>query len=124
MNSFNHYSYGAIGDWLYRSAVGIREAAPGFKKIVVRPHLGGGFNHMQASTMTPYGQVATRWTAENDVLKTMEVEIPVNTTAEIFVPAPSIEAVENDGGLMPSGIEDGYVRFAAGSGKYIFSVME
>jgi len=124
MNSFNHYSYGAIGDWLYRSAVGIREAAPGFKKIVVRPHPGGGFTHMQASTMTPYGKVATRWTAENDVLKTMEVEIPVNTTAEIFVPAPSVEAVKNDGGLMPSGIEDGYVRFAAGSGKYIFSVME
>ena len=44
--------------------------------------------------------------------------------AEIFVPAPSVEAVKNDGGLMPSGIEDGYVRFAAGSGKYIFSVME
>ena len=122
MNSFNHYSYGAIGDWLYRSAVGIREASPGYKKIVIRPHTGGGFTHMQASTLTPYGKVAARWTAEEDVLKTLEVEIPVNTTAEIFVPASSIEAVKNETGLQPIEYEKGYVKFQVGSGKYSFSV--
>ena len=119
MNSFNHYSYGAIGDWLYRSAVGIREAAPGYKKIVIRPHTGGGFTHMEASTITPYGKVAAGWTAEENVLKTLTVEIPVNTTAEIYVPAPSAEAV-NGFGLTPSGYADGYVRFTCSSGKYRF----
>jgi alpha-L-rhamnosidase len=122
MNSFNHYSYGAIGDWLYRSAVGIRESAPGYKQIVVRPHPGGGFTHMQASTQTPYGKVAARWTAEEDVLKTLEVEIPVNTRAEVFVPASSVEAVTNSSGLTPDGISQGYVRFVVGSGKYVFEV--
>ena len=122
MNSFNHYSYGAIGDWLYRSAVGIREAAPGFKKIIVRPHTGGGFDHMQASTQTPYGKLAAKWTAEADVLKTLEVEIPVNTTAEIHVPASSLEVVKSANALKPVGYEDGYAKFEVGSGKYSFAV--
>lgn len=122
MNSFNHYSYGAIGDWLYRSAVGIREAAPGYKKIVVRPHTGGGFGHMEASTQTPYGKVAAGWTAEKDVLRTLKVEIPVNTTAEIYVPAPSAEVVASAEGLKPEGYADGYVKFVTGSGIYQFTV--
>jgi alpha-L-rhamnosidase len=122
MNSFNHYSYGAIGDWLYRSAVGIREAAPGFKKIIVRPHTGGGFDHMQASTQTPYGKLAAKWTAEADVLKTLEVEIPVNTIAEIYVPASSLEVVKSANALKPVGYEDGYAKFEVGSGKYSFAV--
>lgn len=122
MNSFNHYSYGAIGDWLYRSAVGIREAAPGFRKILVRPHPGGGFGHMQASTLTPYGKVSARWTAEGDVLQTLEVEIPVNTTAEVHVPAPVAGAVKSADGLKPDGYEAGYVKFTVGSGKYSFAL--
>ena len=120
MNSFNHYSYGAIGDWLYRSAVGIKEAAPGYKKIVVQPHTGGGFDHMQASTLTPYGKVAAGWTAEGDVLKTLEVEIPVNTSAEILVPASGMDNVKNENNLTPSGYENGYAKFTVGSGKYKF----
>ena len=122
MNSFNHYSYGAIGDWLYRSAVGIREAAPGFKKIIVRPHVGGGFSHMEASTHTPYGKVGAGWTAEKDVLKTLQVEIPVNTTAEIYVPASSMESVTASGNLKPDSFAEGYVKFVVGSGKYTFTV--
>ena len=122
MNSFNHYSYGAIGDWLYRSAVGIKEAAPGYKKIVVQPHTGGGFDHMNASTMTPYGKVAAGWTAEGDVLKTLEVEIPVNTSAEILVPASGVDRVNNENNLTPSGYENGYAKFIVGSGKYKFMV--
>ena len=122
MNSFNHYSYGAIGDWLYRSAVGIREAAPGFKKIIIQPHPGGGFTYMQASTSTPYGKVSAKWTAEAAILKTLEVEIPVNTTAEIQVPASSIESIKNDHNLTPEKYENGYVKFTTGSGKYTFTI--
>ena len=123
MNSFNHYSYGAIGDWLYRSAVGIKEAAPGYKKIIIQPHIGGGFKHMNASTLTPYGKVSASWTAEGDALKTLEVEIPVNTTAEVLLPASSIESVKNENTLTPDGYVDGYVKFIVGSGMYKFFVL-
>ena len=123
MNSFNHYSYGSIGDWLYRSAVGIRETAAGYKTIAIRPHTGGGFGWMRVSTRTPYGVVSAEWHAENDELRTLEVVVPANTTAEIFVPAPSADAVKaSDSSLESSGFADGYARFDVGSGTYRFEV--
>lgn len=102
MNSFNHYSYGAIGDWLYRYAVGIRETEPGYKSFVVDPHPGGGFKFMEASTMTPYGKISVKWEADGDVIRSLNVSIPVGTTADVFCP-------------------DGEVR-TLGSGNYGFGV--
>ena len=123
MNSFNHYAYGSIGDWLYRSAVGIREAAPGYKRIVVKPHVGGDFESMEASTVTPYGKVAAAWKAKENRLTELSVEVPFNTTAEVLVPAKSAEAVQcDDAAVKACGITDGYVKFAVGSGKYIFTI--
>jgi len=123
MNSFNHYAYGSIGDWLYRSAVGIREAAPGYKRIVVKPHVGGDFESMEASTITPYGKVAAAWKAKENRLTELSVEVPFNTTAEVLVPAKSAEAVQcDDAAVKACGVESGYVKFAVGSGKYIFTI--
>ncbi|MBO4558046.1 MAG: family 78 glycoside hydrolase catalytic domain [Bacteroidales bacterium] len=103
MNSFNHYSYGAIGDWLYREAAGLKEAAPGFKKICVKPHPGGGFNFMKAEEITPFGKASSYWTLTGNIF-TLDVEIPFNTTAEIYVPTAG-----------------GYERHEVGSGKHHFS---
>ena len=123
MNSLNHYAYGAIGDWLYRSAVGIREAAPAFKRIVIKPHTGGAFESMEASTVTPYGKVSAAWKASNDRLTELAVEIPFNTTAEIYVPATSIAAVKcDDTSVTAAGTEGDYVKYSVGSGRYIFKV--
>ncbi len=123
MNSLNHYSYGSIGDWLYRSAVGIRELAPGYKRIAIKPHTGGAFKNMEASTITPYGKVAVAWKANENVLTELSVEIPFNTTAEIYVPAKSIEAVTcDDASVKAVGIVGDYVKFSVGSGKYLFTV--
>ena len=102
MNSFNHYSYGSIGDWLYRYAVGIKETAPGFKTFEVDPHPGGGFKYMEASTRTPYGKIRVKWEADADRIRSIEVSIPVGTTASVHCP-------------------DGEVR-VLGSGNYGFGV--
>ena len=102
MNSFNHYSYGSIGDWLYRYAVGIRETAPGYKTFTVDPHPGGGFKFMEALTRTPYGKIRVRWEADENVIRSLEVSIPAGTTAEVHCP-------------------DGQVR-VLGSGSYGFGV--
>ena len=123
MNSFNHYAYGSIGDWLYRSAVGIQEATPGYKRIVVKPHTGGKFENMEASTITPYGKVAAAWKAKANVLTELAVEVPFNTTAEVWVPAKSAEVVQcDDAAVKASGMVGGYVKFSIGSGKYLFTV--
>ena len=73
--------------------------------------------------VVPYGKVEAKWTAEENCLKTLEVEIPVNTTAEIRVPASSAMKVTNENGLTPSGNEEGYVYYTIGSGKYVFNVV-
>ena len=120
MNSFNHYSYGAIGDWLYRDAVGMQETSPAFKTIRIQPHIGGGFTNMSASENTPYGPLAASWCTDSGLLK-MDVTIPVNTTAEVYVPAEATNSVRMDGKTVRNAtLADGYIQFKLGSGTYHF----
>lgn len=86
MNSFNHYAYGAIGDWLYRVAAGIEidEAAPGYKHAVISPRIGGGLQWVTASYESLYGPVAVRWEREGGNI-TLTMDVPVNTTATILL---------------------------------------
>lgn len=132
MNSFNHYAYGAIGDWMYRVMAGIDtyESAPGYKEIKIMPHIGGDFTYANADYQTNYGLVSSHWKNENGQLQ-MNVEIPANTTARIFIPAKSGDAVtENNQPITSSkdfkvvGQQGDYVEVDAGSGKYNFVVKE
>lgn len=86
MNSFNHYAYGAIGDWLYRVAAGIEidEAAPGYKHAIVAPQTGGSLEWVSASYESLYGPVAVRWEKACRTV-TLTVDVPVNTTASILL---------------------------------------
>ena len=71
MNSFNHYAYGAIGDWMYRVMAGIEidEAAPGYKRVLIQPQPGGGFTNVKASHETMYGTVSSAWTMNGDAFE-------------------------------------------------------
>ena len=130
MNSFNHYAYGAIGDWMYRKMVGLDtyEDGPGYKHIKIQPHIGGGFTHASATYQTYYGTLSNAWKVENDMI-TMDVEIPANTTATVFVPSANAASV-TEGGKGISGVagikigepEEGYIPLQVGSGKYHFVV--
>lgn len=130
MNSFNHYAYGAIGDWMYRSVAGINldENAPGYKRIIIKPHLTDSLSFASASLQTYYGEVSTEWKKENGKL-ILNVEIPANTTAMISIPATGSDEVTETGkalnelkdvNLVES--SNGYVQVKVGSGKYSFSV--
>ena len=132
MNSFNHYSYGAIGDWMYRSMAGIDtyEDGPGYKHIKVKPHIGGNFTTVSASLDTYYGRLSNSWKIENNTL-TMNVEIPCNTSATIYVPADNVNSVSESGiaidkvkDININGTENGYVVLETGSGSYHFSVKQ
>ncbi len=61
MNSFNHYAYGAIGDWMYRISAGIETAEPGYKKLILQPHPTGRLSYAKAAFESPYGKVASGW---------------------------------------------------------------
>lgn len=97
MNSFNHYAYGAIGDWMYRIMAGLDtdETGPGYKKITIRPKPGGKIAHAAATLNTQYGIAGSDWTIENGRFK-LKVTIPANTTAAILLPgAANVEVTES-----------------------------
>lgn len=128
MNSFNHYAYGAIGDWMYRTVAGIREEAPGYKKISIQPQLGGGLTQAAASLQTYYGTVTSGWKTQEGEWS-LQVEIPANTTATVAIPAASAEAISENGkaiatgnGITMVGAENGTVLLTLGSGKYAFTI--
>ncbi len=124
MNSFNHYAYGAIGDWMYRVVAGLDtdDEGAGYKRIRIKPHIGEGLTKAEASLMTPYGQAASKWNVDKGTL-TFTVIIPVNTEAVVYVPAAAGSEIREDGQLV-SGvtIKDGYAEMKRGSGTYVFTV--
>jgi alpha-L-rhamnosidase len=130
MNSFNHYAYGAIGDWMYRNIAGINwdENAPGYKQIIIKPHLTDSLSFASASLETYYGKVASEWKKENGKL-VLNVEVPANTAANIFVPATNADDISESGKKINEvkeisvvGKSDNYVSLKLGSGKYSFLV--
>ncbi len=130
MNSFNHYAYGAIGDWMYREVAGIDidPGAPGYRHVLIHPHPGGGLRHVRAAHRSPYGKIASEWTLDGNVFE-LRVTLPPNTTATVRIPAARLDAVrESDHPL--DGVE-GVVRahqdgddvvVEVGSGYYRFTV--
>jgi alpha-L-rhamnosidase len=129
MNSFNHYAYGAIGDWMYRAIAGIDtdESGPGYKQIRIKPHIGGNLTFARADLQTYYGKVSSHWKSENGKLQ-LNVEIPANTKATVYIPAPAVESVKEGGVSLSSakdlkvkGKEGDYVVVEAGSGSYHFT---
>ncbi|MHB1485225.1 MAG: family 78 glycoside hydrolase catalytic domain [Saccharofermentanales bacterium] len=87
MNSFNHYAYGAIGDWLYRVVAGLNTSSekPGYKHIIIKPKPGGNLDYAKAKISSMNGDIKSEWKIENEVF-TIKVEIPCNTTAEVILP--------------------------------------
>src|SRR5262249_1562086 len=92
MNSFNHYAYGAIGEWMYRVVAGIEldEKQPGYKHILIQPQPGGGLTYANASVGSMYGRVASGWRIANGKM-TLLVDVPPNTTATIRLPKAKLE---------------------------------
>lgn len=81
MNSFNHYAYGAVADWVYEMAAGIRimEEYPGFERVTISPHPDRRLGWLEASIDTRHGKVSSRWTQEvNRVKHEIETEVPAH----------------------------------------------
>ncbi len=130
MNSFNHYSYGAIGDWMYRQMVGLDtyEDGAGYKHSKVQPHIGGGFTNASASLDTYYGKLSSGWKLQGEDIY-LDVIIPANTTSSVFIPTKDATKVSENGqalstvnGLKIIGQKDDYLETQLGSGEYHFVI--
>ena len=88
MNSFNHYAYGAVGEWLYSEILGINTSAEtdgvGYKKIILRPTVGGTLTWAKGSLKTKYGVIKSEWKKENGIFN-YSCTIPEGTTALLYL---------------------------------------
>lgn len=88
MNSFNHYAIGSVGEWMYRSILGINNDKDnaGYKHFIIQPVPGGSLTHAKGSYHSIAGRIGVSWKKEKENFS-MDVEIPVNTTATVVIPA-------------------------------------
>ena len=125
MNSFNHYAYGAVGDWMYEVVAGIDidPAVPGYKHVLIRPQPGGGFTHARASHSTMYGKVSSDWQIRDGQFN-LAIEVPANTRATVRLPRAALDKLTEEGRPLTDvrGRQDGSdVVVEVGSGKYSFA---
>jgi alpha-L-rhamnosidase len=131
MNSFNHYAYGAIGDWMYRVSAGIETKGPGYKKFIIQPHPTKKLSFSKATFESSYGTIASGWERiGSDIL--ISVKIPANTEATVILPVYTPQFGPSEGGVPVfenrqfSNVRkvENSIMFEAGSGDYIFKVVE
>ena len=127
MNSFNHYSLGSCGEYLFGGVGGIRPASPGFKTIRIDPLVGAGLTWARTSYDSIRGKIATAWKRAGNRL-TLEVIVPANTTATVSVPAKHLASITENGvpvqqaaGVKFLREENDKVDFEVGSGTYKFA---
>ncbi|MBC7902649.1 MAG: family 78 glycoside hydrolase catalytic domain [Gemmatimonadaceae bacterium] len=124
MNSFNHYAYGAIGDWMFGVVAGIEPASPGYKKISISPTPNPKLSFAKASYESRYGKIVSGWSNNNGKM-VFNIEIPPNATAIIRLPGAKAETVFESGKSVAEGFtgfrqENNDLVFETGSGIYSF----
>jgi alpha-L-rhamnosidase len=127
MNSFNHYAFGAVGQYLYGAIGGINPASPSYKTILLQPVVGTGLTWANTSYESTRGLIATGWTNVGGTLS-LNTVIPPNTTAQVYVPTSDASAITESGepatnspGVTYLGLSNGYAIYAVGSGNYVWS---
>lgn len=131
MNSFNHYSLGSCGEWLFDTVagIGIDPAQPGFKHVVLRPRIQGSatpLTWVKAHHEGLYGRIESNWRRDGDTL-TWNVSVPANSTATVYVPAMDAASVTEGGkpaaesaGVKFVRMENGAAVYEVGAGTYAF----
>lgn len=127
MNSFNHYSLGSCGEWLYGTVAGINATKPGYKEILIKPVPGKNLTEASASFRSIHGLITSAWSSGAGSFS-LTTTIPANTTAVVHVPAKdaasvleSSKPVAGAAGVKFLRMEDGAAVFAVESGRYQFT---
>lgn len=122
--SHNHPMFGSVGEWFYQALLGINPAAPGFKRIIIKPQPTADLTWAKGSFHSIYGEIISDWTKTESTF-TLKVSIPANTTAKIYLPSTKASSIKEDGKPVDrSGIqvEGRYSCLDVKSGNYIFSI--
>jgi alpha-L-rhamnosidase len=124
MNSYNHYAFGSVVAWVYRSVAGIDTSAekPGFREINIHPLLDARLTHARGEYDSVYGKIVSDWSGTKTGLFSLRVTIPPNSTARVFLPVIPNKSVMEDGKPIQAETESGSYVVPVGSGSYHFEV--
>ncbi len=117
MNSFNHYSFGAVDEWMYGTIAGLRadDDHPGWRQFHVAPEPGGGLTAARATYVSPQGLIVSDWKLDHGTF-TLQVTIPVNARAAVKLPYSDGLTLDGAPAIVPAaGV------FSLGSGTYVFT---
>jgi alpha-L-rhamnosidase len=123
-----HSCFTSLDGWFYQGLAGIRpdKSGPGFKKIMIKPSVVGNLTWVKCYHDSPYGRIVSNWKLEGQKL-TMEVTIPANTTATVYIPVNNADQVAESGkpavksvGVRFMQMENNTAVYTVGSGSYRF----
>jgi hypothetical protein len=128
--SNNHLMLGHLMEWFYCGLGGIdqEESSVGYKRLIIKPEMVGNITFSNTSYESPYGEIRCNWDKKPEMVG-INIEIPVNTTAKVFIPVkPNSIVAEN--GILVSKVKDvtvlsdkdGWLLCKVGSGSYSFTV--
>jgi alpha-L-rhamnosidase len=127
MNSFNHYAFGSVNEWMFGNMAGIKADQPGYRTFIIKPEIATeGINYVKATYHSINGEIVSSWKKEGNQIS-LQISIPVNTMASVFIPAISQDkvlenghAVANSQYLNIKGFANGYLNLEVGGGVYQF----
>lgn len=135
MNSFSHYAFGAVGEWMFSQLAGIDTDGPGYERIVIRPSppKPGGqaenrpIDWVKAHHDSIRGRIVSNWKLANGRFE-LETTLPANTSGTVYLPTMNVESVRESGkplakakGVKLLRAENGHAVLAVESGTYRFS---
>jgi alpha-L-rhamnosidase len=126
MNSFNHYAYGAIGDWMYRTTAGLEAGKAGYKHIIIQPQPTVKLDNAKATFNSSYGEIESGWT-KTATGHSFSIKIPANTTATVKLPVSDLSKVTEKGETLKgysTKVENNQVVIEVGSGAYVFDILK
>ena len=112
MNSFNHYAYGAIGDWIYSNIAGLQEDEdyPGYKHFIIRPIITDSLNYAKSYFNSMYGTIRSEWSRNGNQIE-FNITVPPNTRATVILYTSEIESITEGGKLLSEVFESSDVTF-------------
>ncbi len=119
MNSFNHYSFGAIGQWMMAYSLGIQRDEPGFKKFILQPEPDptGEMKWAKGYYDSEYGRINSSWKMESGKL-TYSATVPANTKATLYLPVATVTTIKESGKPVVNAKGIKFIKFEKGKAVY------
>jgi alpha-L-rhamnosidase len=119
MNSFNHYSFGAVGQWMMAYSLGIQRDEPGFRKFILKPEPdpSGQMTWVKGYYDSMYGRISSEWKIENNLLIYNAV-VPPNTSATLYLPASAVKSVKESGKPLKKSGGITFIKYESGKAVY------